>query len=457
MDIRKSPLSNSAEVPLTILTTTAPAVRLAGMARQSGSAAPPRPYRPRVVDTEVAAALAAAGAVLIEGPRACGKTSTASQIAASEVRLDVDPTARAAAGVDPALVLEGPVPRLIDEWQLEPGIWNNVRRAVDDRGAPGQFILTGSAVPADDATRHVGAGRIVRLRMRPMTLAEAGHSAGTVSLAAVVAGEPVRAGDPGMTVRRIAELVAVGGWPAHLEIGVNEAQRVLRGYLGEVARIDVRRVDGVRRDPQVVTRLLRSLARNVATPAPVRLLLADVNGPDGTMKDETLAAYLDALSRLMITEDLPAWAPTLRSRTRLRASAVRHFVDPSLAVAALRATPDRLLRDLNWLGFLFENLVVRDLRVYAQALDGELFHYRDESGLEADTIIELPDGRWAAFEVKLGQAEIDRAAAQLLKLRDRIDNEASGAPTALAVISGSGFSYVRDDGVAVISFGALAA
>ena len=232
---------------------------------------------------------------------------------------------------------------------------------------------------------------------------------------------------------------------------------MLRGYLGEVARVDVRRVDGVRRDPQVVTRLLRSLARNVATPAPVRLLQADVNGPDGTMKEETLSAYLDALARLMITEDLPAWAPTLRSRTRLRASAVRHFVDPSLAVAALRATPDRLLRDLNWLGFLFENLVVRDLRVYAQALDGELFHYRDESGLEADTIIELPDGRWAAFEVKLGQAEIDRAAAQLLKLRDRIDNEANGAPTALAVISGSGFSYVRDDGVAVISFGALAA
>lgn len=189
---RRSPLGGSAEVPLAILTMTAPEVRRAGMATQSRQAAPPRLYRPRVVDAEVAAALAAAGAVLIEEPRACGKTSTASQVAASEICLDVDPAARAAAGVDPALVLEGPVPRLIDEWQLEPGIWNNVRRAVDDRGAPGQFILTRSAVPADDATRHVGAGRIVRLRMRPMTLAEAGHPAGTVSLAAVVAGEPVR-------------------------------------------------------------------------------------------------------------------------------------------------------------------------------------------------------------------------------------------------------------------------
>jgi predicted AAA+ superfamily ATPase len=394
--------------------------------------------------------------VLIEGPRACGKTSTAGQVAASEVRLDVDSTARAAAALDPNLVLEGPTPRLIDEWQLEPAIWNHVRRMVDDRGTPGQFILTGSSVPADDATRHVGAGRIVRLRMRPMTLAETGHSTGTVSLAALLAGEQVRAADTGLTVRDIADRIAVGGWPGHLGLGVAEAQRLLRGYLDEVARVDLRRVDGVRRDPQVVGRLLRALARNAATPASARLLLADVNGPDGTMKEETLAAYLDALSRLMITEDLPAWSPRLRSRTRLRAAAMRHLVDPSLAVAAMRATPERLLRDLEWLGFLFENLVVRDLRVYAQALDAQVFHYRDESGLEADAIIELPDGRWAAFEVELGQAEIERAAAQLRKLRDRIDSEAMGTSTALAVVTGTGYSYARDDGVAVIAVGALA-
>jgi predicted AAA+ superfamily ATPase len=417
----------------------------------------PGRYRPRIVDAELMASLAAAGAVLIEGPKACGKTATARQIAASEVRLDVDPTARAAAAVDPSLVLDGQPPCLIDEWQFEPAIWNHVRRAVDDRGTPGQFILTGSAVPADDATRHVGAGRIVRLRMRPMTLAEVGRASDTVSLEALLSGEPIRAGDPGLTIRDLADRIAVGGWPGHLGLGVTQAQRILRGYLEEVARVDLRRVDGVRRDPQVIRRLFRSLARNVATPASVRLLLNDVNGPDGAMKEETLAAYLDALARLMITEDLPAWSPSLRSRTRLRAAAVRHLVDPSLAVAAARATPARLLGDLNWLGFLFENLVVRDLRVYAQALDAQVFHYRDESGLEADAILELPDGRWAAFEVKLGHADIETAAAHLRKLRDRIDPVATGAPATLAVITGTGFSYTREDGVGVIAAGALAA
>jgi len=238
---------------------------------------------------------------------------------------------------------------------------------------------------------------------------------------------------------------------------VTEAQRVLRGYLDEVARVDVRRVDGVRRDPQVVTRLLRSLARNVATPAPVRLLLADVRGADRAVRDEeTIASYLDVLARLMITEDLPAWAPSLRSRTRLRASSVRHFVDPSLAAAAVRATPARLLGDLHWLGFLFENLVIRDLRVYAQALDAQVFHYRDESGLEADAIIELSDGRWAAFEVKLGLREIDVAASHLVKLRDRVDRDATGESAVLGVITATGLSYVRDDNVNVISVGTLA-
>jgi Predicted ATPase (AAA+ superfamily) len=223
----------------------------------------------------------------------------------------------------------------------------------------------------------------------------------------------------------------------------------------QIARADVQRVDGVRRDPQVVTRLLRSLARNLATPAPIKLLRADVNGTDGNLKEETVSSYLDALARLMITEDLPAWSPGLSSRTRLRAASVRHFVDPSLAVAAVRATPARLLADLNWFGFLFENLVVRDLRVYAQALEAQIYHYRDESGLEADAIIEMPDGRWAAFEVKLGLGEVDAAAEHLMKLKDRVDTDTTGEPLALAVITGTGYGYVRDDGVAVIPIGAL--
>ena len=412
-------------------------------------------YRARVVDAELAASLASAGAVLIEGPKACGKTETARQAAHSEVLLDVDLRARQAAAIDPSLVLDGDTPRLIDEWQREPAIWDHVRRAVDDRGATGQFILTGSAVPPDEETRHIGAMRIIRLRMRPMALSESGHSTGTVSLAAVLRGEPARAADPGLTVRQIADLVSTGGWPGNLGLAVPQTQRRLRGYISEIARADVQRVDGVRRDPQVVTRLLRSLSRNVATPASIKLLRADVNGTDGNLKEETVSSYLDALARLMITEDLSAWSPGLRSRTRLRAASVRHFVDPSLAVAAVRATPARLLADLNWFGFLFENLVVRDLRVYAQALEAQVYHYRDESGLEADAIIEMPDGRWAAFEVKLGLGEVDAAAEHLKKLRDRVDTEAIGEPLALAVITGTGYGYVRDDGVAVIPIGTL--
>jgi uncharacterized protein len=415
------------------------------------------PYRSRIVDAELDAALGSAGAVLIEGPKACGKTETARQAAGSEVLLDVDPRARLATSVEPGLVLEGAEPRLIDEWQREPEIWNHVRRAVDDRGGTGHFILTGSSVPPDDTTRHVGAGRFIRLRMRPMTLSEAGHSSGTVSLAAVLDGGPVRATDPGLTVRQIADLVCVGGWPGHLGLSVARSQRRLRGYVAEIARADVQRVDGVRRDPEVVTRLLRSLARNVATPASINLLREDVNGTDGHLKSETVSSYLDALARLMVTENLPAWAPSLRSRTRLRAAAVRHFVDPSLAVAAVRATPERLLGDLRWLGLLFENLALRDLRVYAQALDAEVFAYRDETGLEADAVIEMSDGRWAGFEVKLGQGEVDTAAEHLLRLKSRIDSSAIGEPVALVVITATGYGYVRDDGVAVIPIGALTA
>lgn len=412
-------------------------------------------YRPRVVDSELAEALAAVGAVLIEGPKACGKTESARQAARSEVRLDVDEEARLAAATDPSLVLRGEVPRLIDEWQLEAAIWNHVRRAVDDRRASGQFILTGSAVPRDDATRHSGAGRFSRLRMRTMTLSESGHSTDAVSFRSLLAGGVVKAGDTGLTVERIAQLVTVGGWPDNLGKSVEQAQRLVRGYVAEVAGTDIQRVDGVRRDPETVSRLIRSLARNVATPTSINSLRDDVNGADGNMKSETVSSYLVALARLMVTEDLPAWRPSIRSRTRLRAAAVRHFVDPSIAVAAMRATPERLLGDLGWLGLLFENLVVRDLRVYAQAIDAQVFAYRDETGLEVDAIVENSHGGWAAFEVKLGQREVDSAAEHLLRLRDRVDAGRAGEPIALVVVTATGYGYVRKDGVAVVPIGAL--
>lgn len=413
-------------------------------------------YIPRIVDRELTSRLAATGAVVIEGPKACGKTATARQVAASEVLLDVDENARQAVTIDPALVLDGDRPRLIDEWQVEPSIWNHVRRAVDDRTQPGQFILTGSAVPADDVTRHTGAGRLTRLRMRPMSLVELGRSSGEISLAGLLAGEAARSDDPGLTVSDLAREVSVGGWPGFRELEPGAALRAVRDYLDEIRLADVDRVDGGRRDPQKIAQLLRSLARNVATHAGAKTLAGDTGGSEGALSRETVADYLEILGRLMIVEDQPAWAPHLRSKYVLRRAPKRHFVDPSLAVAALRTTPDGLLRDLNLMGTLFESLVVRDLRVYAQAIDdAQLLQYRDSNGLEVDAIVQAPDGRWAAFEVELGAGQIDAGAASLSRFAAQIDTARSGQPAALAVIVGAGYGYVRNDGVRVVPIGAL--
>jgi predicted AAA+ superfamily ATPase len=407
------------------------------------------------VDLELTARLSAVGAVVIEGPRACGKTATARQIAVSEVLLDVDANARAAITVDPALVLDGPTPRLIDEWQVEPAIWNHVRRAIDDRSGPGQFVLTGSAVPADDVTRHTGAGRISRLRMRPMSLFETGRSSGAVSLSELLEGRVSPSAEEGLGVADLAEEIALGGWPGLRGRSVQDALLAVRDYLEEIARVDVGRVDGIHRDPSRVRRLLQSLARNVATHAAATTLAEDTGGADGPLKDDTVREYLAALERLMVVEDQPAWAPHLRSKHRLRTAPKHHFVDPSLAVAALGATPDRLLGDLNLLGFLFESLVVRDLRVYAQAADARVSQYRDSGGLEVDAIVEAGDGRWMAFEVKLGQGQIDGAAASLERFAARIDTTRCGDPALLGVIVATGYGYRREDGVAVIPIGAL--
>lgn len=408
-----------------------------------------------MLDAELAQTLRAVGAVVLEGPKACGKTATARQKAASEVLFDVDPNAREAAAADPALVLDGPTPRLLDEWQVAPAVWNSVRRTVDDRSRPGQFILTGSAVPADDLTRHTGAGRIARLRMRPMSLFESDRSSGRISLAGLLDGHLEPTADPGLTVPDLADEIARGGWPGLRDRALADALRAVRGYLDEVARVDVGRVDASRRDPDRVTRLLRSLARNVGTHAAATTLAEDTRAADGALKDDTVREYLDVLGRLMVVEDQPPWAPHLRSTYRLRTAPKRHFVDPSLAVAALRATPERLLREINALGFLFESLVVRDLRVYAQASDADVLQYRDSGGLEVDAIVEARDGRWMAFEVKLGQAQVDEAAAALRRFAERIDTARCGPPALLGVIVATGYGYRREDGVAVIPIGAL--
>ena len=411
-------------------------------------------YHPRIADAELDQRLSSAGGVVIEGPRACGKTATARQKAASEVLLDIDEEARRTIAIDAALVLDGETPRLIDEWQVEPSIWNHIRRAVDDRARSGQFILTGSAIPADDITRHTGAGRLNRLRMRPMSLFETGHASGMISVADLLDGSPPRSPRTELSVRRVAELVSAGGWPGHLGRSLKQAQRANRDYLAEIYRGDIERVDGIRRDPDKVRRFLQSLARNVATQAAVSTMAKDAGGADGALRENTAHEYLAALERLMIVEDQPAWTTHLRSKSSLRGRPKRHFVDPSLAVAALRANPERLLKDLNLLGLLFESMVIRDLRIYAQAAEAEVLHYRDNTGLEVDAIIQAADGRWGAFEIKLGAARVDEGAANLLKFVERVDLDRCGKPSALGVIVSAGYGYAKD-GIGVIPIGAL--
>lgn len=412
-------------------------------------------YQPRIGDGELADRLRSAGAVVIEGPKACGKTAMARQAAASEVLLDVDQEAREAIGINPSLVLEGPTPRLIDEWQIEPLVWNQVRRAVDDRGEPGQFILAGSATPADDITRHSGAGRFSRLRLRTMSLFELGASNGGISLADLLARHAGEATEPDLVLPGVAEEICRGGWPGLRDLPLTVALERVGDYLEEICRTDVGAVDGGRRDPERVRRLLRSVARNVATHASLTTLVNDTAGADGQIKDETARRYLAALERLFVVEDQPAWEPHLRSKYVLRKAAKHHFVDPSLAVAALGASPQSLLKDLRLLGFLFESLVVRDLRIYAQPLRGRVKQYRDSSGLEVDAIVETGDA-WAAFEVKLGGVKaIDAAAASLLRFAKQIDTSRAGEPAALAVITAGGYGYVREDGVQVIPVGAF--
>ena len=370
--------------------------------------------------------------------------------------MDADPRVAETMAVDPTLLLAGPSPRLIDEWQAEPAIWNHVRRAVDDRPGLGHFILTGSALPADDVTRHTGAGRMSRLRLRPMSLFELGHSAGGVSLKRLMSGRPVPGIASELSLAEVAELVCVGGWPGHLRRRSMEAAVLANeDYLAEICRIDMTRAGGVGRDPEKVHRFLQSLARNTATVVSAATMARDAQGSDAAFNEQTARSYLAALEQLMVVEQQPAWAPHLRSRSRLRTSRKRHFVDPSLATAALGAVPEHLLEDVPWFGFVFESMVVRDLRVYAQAIRARVYHYRDNTGLEVDAVVDAGPGRWAAFEVKLGAGRVEDAARTLLTFADRLDTARCGAPAALGVITATGYGYQRPDGVGVIPIGVL--
>ncbi|QGK68660.1 DUF4143 domain-containing protein [Allosaccharopolyspora coralli] len=415
-----------------------------------------RTYRDRVVDDLVRDSLTTFGAVIIQGPRASGKTTTGLQVSESSVRLDSDPHLPSIAEASPGLVLSGATPRLIDEWQLAPTLWNAVRHEVDERAEPGQFVLTGSATPPDDITRHSGAGRFRRVTLRPMTLSESGETTGTVSFGGLFSGETV-AGIGGPTVQDYAFALVRGGWPALVAQPNRSPQDYLGSYLDDIARVDLPGAE-FRTDPLRVRALIRALARNTATEISASKLSreAEIDESGTEVSAQTVRKYIDALTRVFVIEEQPAWAPHLRSKARLRAQPKWHFIDPSLAAAALAAGPRALLDDLNTLGLLFESLCIRDLRVLAQPLGGSIYHYRDGSGLEIDAIVELNDGRWAAFEVKIGGSKnIDTAADHLRTLAEKVSQQRSEQLASLNVLTAGSTSYTRDDGVNVVSLGHL--
>ncbi|MDR0990517.1 MAG: DUF4143 domain-containing protein [Propionibacteriaceae bacterium] len=413
-------------------------------------------YLPRVADRELAAKLQVTGAVLVEGPKACGKTATASQIAATRFEMDRNSTARGSVELNPEYLFDNPTPILFDEWQVVPELWNAVRRAVDDsdRGR-GLYVLTGSATPHDDVNRHSGAGRIGVLPMRPMSLFESGHSTGQVSLGALLDGQTQPGRDNGLTLPDLMQRVVIGGWPDLLEATEADARGWIEGYLRQIIEVDVPSFVG-RRDPRTLERVLASLGRFVAHSPSTRAIAADVGGDRGPVAATTIYNHLDALERLRLLDNSSAWQPHMRSRSRLRVTPTRYFVDPSIGTAALNVGSQDLLRDLEAAGFHFEALVIRDLRIYAQALGGRIETWRDEAGNEVDAIITLRDGRWAAAEIKMGQQHVDTAAANLIKFADRVDQTRQGAPAALIVITGAGAAGRRRDGVHVTPITALA-
>jgi uncharacterized protein len=411
-------------------------------------------YLPRIADLELEQRLSYIGAVLIEGPKACGKTATASRQAKTSFRFDDDEVARSLVKLAPRRLFDNPTPILFDEWQVEPAIWNRVRRQVDDRQGTGLFILTGSATPNDDATRHSGAGRFAVMSMRPMSLFESGHSNGEVSLAALLEGEKQTGLGTHLSFDELVRRIVIGGWPELVDASEEKARFWLKDYISNIVEVDVQNL-GARRDPRKIRRLLASLGRNVAQATKSTELAKDVGGDDGPVAKETLTAYLSALDRLHLTDNAEAWRPHMRSRARLRTAPVRYFVDPSLGTAALNVGSTELIADPNALGLHFEALVVRDLRIYAQLLDGTVDSWRDSNGYEVDAIVNVHDNKWGAFEVKLNPDAVDQAAAGLLRFAANVDTSRHGEPACLGVFTSTGAAGRREDGVHVIPIGTL--
>ena len=430
------------------------------MQRREGMFVNKNDYKPRLIDRTIDEFLETFGAICIEGPKWCGKTWTSSYHSNSEIMLG-NPEGnfqnRQLAEMSPSLVLEGEAPRLIDEWQEVPQLWDAVRYKVDQNAKKGQFILTGSATPNHKGILHSGAGRIAKLRMRPMSLYESGNSGGEVSLKQICEGKIEAKITGEVNLKQIIDFIIRGGWPANQDTALKQAAYLPVQYIRAILDDDVYRMDNIKRDKHKMELLLTSLARNEATTATNKKLKNDIKEIDDEDIDvDTVAAYLDIFSRLFLTENQLPFEPKLRSSIRIKQAEKRHLSDPSLAAALLKASPEMLLQDLNTLGFLFEALCERDLKIYAETFGAGLYHYQDYNNNEMDAVIEMPNGEWCGFEIKLGANQIEAAAENLIRIRNDIKNNGGKEPSSLCVICGlSNAAYQRPDGVFVVPITAL--
>lgn len=419
-------------------------------------------YNYRIVDSLLQDKLEAKGAVLIEGPKWCGKTTTATQKAASILHMD-NPTEKdqnlTLAKLNPLRLLKGAAPRLIDEWQIAPTLWDSIRYEVDQREEMGQFILTGSAVPADTKEiNHSGTGRFSWLMMRPMSLYESKESTGEISLKELFDENTNIDGENPNDIEKLAFLICRGGWPGAIDLKEKPALQQAFDYLDGVVKSDINRADGIEKNEERVRRIMRSLARNQGSQTPTTVIANDILANDSSsVNEDTVQTYIKALKKIFVIEDMPAWNPNLRSKSAIRTSDTRYYVDPSIASASLGLGPDDLLNDLNTFGLLFETLCVRDLRIFAESLNGSVYHYRDNTGLECDAVIHLRNGKYGLIEIKVGGDDlIEEGAKTLKKLKDCIDTTKMNKPSFLMVLTGIGkYAYKREDGVLVVPIGVL--
>ena len=415
-------------------------------------------YLSRIVDKEIDELMQIMGAVLIEGCKGCGKSTTGAQYAKSIIEFQ-NPDKRQEydniKNTKPSLFLNGEKPRMFDEWQMYPVVWDSIRTDVDHSGLKGQYILTGSAKPSEGATMHTGTGRISRVLMRPMSLYESGESTGEVSLNDLFLGKDI-SGVSKLSLENLASVIVRGGWPASIGVDEDIKYRFAKEYVKSLIHEDVKKIDGIERNPEKMQNILRSLARNVTTQVSNSTIESDVkNIFADDISRPTLIDYLNTLEKLFVIEDLNATNLNFRSKYALRTKPKKYFVDPSIATAILDMNPNDLINDLNTFGFMFESLCIRDLKIYIQSYGGNISFYRDENDFEVDAILRANNGKWAAIEIKLGAGYIDSAASNLLKFKDKVDVEKCGEPAFLAVLTGTDYSYKRNDGVYVVSIGTL--